>query len=223
MGISRNKQLDKGMRIASKAQECEGITRKGIPCRQYPMKGCKYCYIHSVGRFKGVAWWKNPVIHLIIGIFVSTLFFSLGPSRKNQEKVLVIQSQTQASINKLLQRTEESLHERLLKDYPLGYCLFYSDGKRFLYQDYRSEIIRIDWSYAKIEVTQKRIRVSLPNWMEMRSGARFIDSVYYLERVTGKTIGRDRWRIGGIAFPVMECISTDENSVVVAVGFDQKS
>jgi len=125
--------------------------------------------------------------------------------------------------NELLQRTEESLHERLLKDYPCGYSLYYSDGRRFTYQDYGSNVIEIDWSSVKIGFNETRIQVMLPNWKLLQNGGLFLGNKYGLERIKGKTIGRDRFRIGTIIFPVIECISTDKASIVVAIGFDKKS
>jgi len=204
-------------------QRCKGVTRSGTPCKCHPMKGCKYCYVHSFGRFKGIVWIKNPIVHLFIAILVSIILFMLGPSRQHQEEILGAQRTTQASINELLQRTEESLHERLLKDYPCGYSLFYSDDRRFTYQDYGSKAIEIDWSAVTIGFNDTRIHVMLPTWKLLQSGGFFAGNKYGLERIKGKTIGRDRFRIGTSIFPVIECISTDETSVVVAIGFDKRS
>ena len=211
------------MKVNSEAQKCKGTTRNGIPCKCHPMKGCKYCYVHSIGRFKDIVWIKNPIVHLFIAILVSIILFMMGPSRRHQDEILVNQRSTQASINELLQRTEESLHERLLKDYPCGYSLFYSDGRRFTYQDYGSKVIKIDWSAVKIGFNETRIHVKLPNWKLLPNGGTFSENKYGLERIKGKTIGRDRFRIGTIVFPVIECVSTDKDSVVVAIGFDKKS
>ncbi|MBT4483197.1 MAG: hypothetical protein HOC71_05920 [Candidatus Latescibacteria bacterium] len=52
------------------------------------MKDCEYCYAHSLGRTKGVIWWKNPIVHLALAIVISAILFCMGPSRKNQTTII---------------------------------------------------------------------------------------------------------------------------------------
>ncbi|MFC1693434.1 restriction endonuclease [Candidatus Latescibacterota bacterium] len=71
--------------------KCKAQTRKGQACKQFPMKDCEYCYAHSLGRTKGVIWWKNPAVHLVVAIVtlvLSAIFFCGGPSRKNQKTII---------------------------------------------------------------------------------------------------------------------------------------
>ena len=53
---------------------CKAITKKGQACKNHPMKNTEYCYIHSFGKFKGIPWFKNPTLHIIITLIITISF-----------------------------------------------------------------------------------------------------------------------------------------------------
>jgi tetratricopeptide (TPR) repeat protein len=80
--------------------KCASKTKTGDSCKNLPMKGCRYCYIHSIGKLRGVTFFKNFWTHLlavigiiltVIGIILSCHFFAVGPTLSNQEKIIKTQ------------------------------------------------------------------------------------------------------------------------------------
>lgn len=65
------------------------------------MNNAEYCYIHSFGKLKGVPWLRNPTLHLAISIILPTLIFLIGPSLKNQNKMLENDKLTHEKIDKI--------------------------------------------------------------------------------------------------------------------------
>jgi len=101
---------------------CVKTTRKRSPCKNYAMNGSNYCYVHSFGQFKGIAFWKNMNIHLFLAsVLLAVFLFFIGPSRGKQNDIL-----KDVRDNKdLLKDIAEGYHsEELLKKYPVGYVLF---------------------------------------------------------------------------------------------------
>ncbi len=69
--------------------KCKTTKRNGEPCKNFPMAECDFCYVHSLGKTKGVVWWKNPNGHIlaVIGILATVWFGIFGPTRANQEAI----------------------------------------------------------------------------------------------------------------------------------------
>ncbi|MFH1614380.1 MAG: hypothetical protein ABIG61_04760 [Planctomycetota bacterium] len=88
------------------------------------MNGSDYCYVHNVGRFKGVPAWKNINIHLLLAFLsvgLAVFFFLIGPSRGKQND---IQKDVRDSKDLLKDIFENYHSDELLKKYPSGYILF---------------------------------------------------------------------------------------------------
>jgi len=154
----------------SDPQKCEAITRKEQPCKRPPMKGCKYCYAHSIGSMRGVVWWKNPLIHLALGILVTILCFWLGPTRKNQESLLNSQEAAQADrqakyedLRSLLIEKNKSVHARLSEKYPYGYVLLGSKDNSCFWIPIKETTAKFqaDWKNTRVSVDSTRNHISV--------------------------------------------------------------
>lgn len=71
-------------------QKCNAVTKKGIPCKKVSMIDSDYCYVHTLGKFRGIPILKNFTAHLLtlISIILAIIFFSAGPSSKHQETII---------------------------------------------------------------------------------------------------------------------------------------
>ena len=82
------------------------------------MKNSKYCYCHSVGKFKGVPILKNPTVHLVVGILsiITTIAaFKLGATREKQTMMFNKLDEIEISFQDKIS-TEKIKQKRLVRD-----------------------------------------------------------------------------------------------------------
>ncbi len=92
-------------------EKCKGITRKGNQCKNSPMQDAPCCYVHSLGKFKGVPLFKNPTFHLIVALCLAVILFIAGPSKKNQETALSQLTKIEALVK---DKNEENSKKKVL-------------------------------------------------------------------------------------------------------------
>lgn len=117
-------------------RKCQAYTKKGVPCKRPSMIGCKYCYIHSFGKNRGVVWWKNPGIHLaisVVGIIIGSYYYLSGPTLKNQQDI--IENQRKAFKERRLLHEETKKEIQSLKPFELT-----NDQKHFLSTEFAKVI-----------------------------------------------------------------------------------
>jgi hypothetical protein len=69
----------------SASQKCAAQNRNGEPCGQFAMKDCKFCYVHSFGRFKGIPLIKNATFQFITATILAIALFFLASLDSNQK------------------------------------------------------------------------------------------------------------------------------------------
>ncbi|GJQ57482.1 MAG: hypothetical protein SCALA701_02830 [Candidatus Scalindua sp.] len=88
------------------SERCNATKKSGEPCKNFPMTDCDFCYIHSLGKSKGVVWWKNPIGHLlaIVGILATLWFGVFGATSENQRDIQL--KQDEAAIDRQTKHDE---------------------------------------------------------------------------------------------------------------------
>lgn len=89
---------------------CETRTRKNTPCSNHALKGGRYCYVHSFGKFSHVPWHKNPAAHLfigVVGIGLTVWGLTTGATKSGQEKAQQSLDRLEGGVDEL--RAEKQL------------------------------------------------------------------------------------------------------------------
>jgi len=142
-----------------KNNKCKSINKKGEKCNNFAMKNLDYCYVHSIGKYKKVPLWKNPIFHLfvtILGIVIGIIIYiGFSPSKKDVLEV--------KSIVEKMVEIDKKDYEKLIKKYPDGYVLFAYDHKEFYSsgEDRLLEDFEIKWDQFKISYIYEDTTVRL--------------------------------------------------------------
>ena len=224
---------------------CKGITKKGIPCKRSPMAGVAYCYIHSIGKFRGIPLFKNffvqliAIVSLIFG-FISVYQGCQGASKKGQEEIKDNQTTIfgrvgeihadlegidtrLASIETQLNKVLEKDGENLSKKYASGYILFAIDSTKSVFPS-RSTVSKdyvVNWdSTMVLEVTSEHIDMVLPNIYYRPLGNMLQSNIIRISRYPIHQV---------ITYPIkvfpeeifLEIMSDEQNEIVLVVGFGE--
>ena len=92
---------------------CSKKTKKEQPCKNKPMNNSKYCYVHSLGKFTGVPFLKNPTVHLIIASLLTLALFFLGPSEKKQDQMIKNDKTTHKLLGSLIKEKGENMNSEI--------------------------------------------------------------------------------------------------------------
>jgi hypothetical protein len=88
-------------------KQCEAVTRKGIRCKNYPIKGYTFCHSHSLKRlltfhWAKLPWYYNPLFLTIIGGLITwfcSWYYARGVATEaKQNEILRIQKLTGAKV-----------------------------------------------------------------------------------------------------------------------------
>jgi hypothetical protein len=117
---------------------------------------------------------------------------------------------------------DKTSHDKLLKKYPLGYCLFGID-RREIVVPYKSRLLsdfKIDWNKAKvIKITSEAIMIKLPDILDIQRNNRINNCSSGNKREVG-SINR-AFRLGEIGI-VTEVLADDEKGVICLIGFTKE-
>lgn len=148
----------------------------------YAMRGSEFCYIHTFGHFRKVPFLKNSTIHFLISllvaliVFLHTLYF--GPTKKAQQKVITLLEK--------MQRIDETDHEKLIKEYPLGYVLFAIRDSDMIVTASTNRLQkewRVDWNRAKIvQINEKMITFIHPAFYSKDGKRSIVENIIGIAR-----------------------------------------
>ena len=86
------------------------------------MAGASFCYIHSLGKFQQVPFWRNATLHSIaLAIIIAIVSCYFTASRSKQDDMFRIIEHNTSLLEDIRTKQYES---RLLEKYPSGYVLF---------------------------------------------------------------------------------------------------
>lgn len=214
---------------------CWGMTRGGIPCDGHPMRGSRFCYVHSLGHLRGVPLAKNASVHAVLGTILGvvgiavSLWFGLIPSRqqKHQNDVVLETNQNVKAVREMLESVERLQSGRLLEKYSEGYVLFAIDASRrktefVIPRNSRiSEEYEFDWAKVGIsEVTPRIVTVRMPDILYKPSHGRFVGTRIGIRR---RPLGKERQfpvELKGSTHTVfVELVEDSASQFAFAVGF----
>ena len=131
------------------------------------MDNSEYCYIHSIGKFKGVNWQKSGTTH--IGIILTLIIFlytcHTGATIKNQESIIGNQNE-QLGLLRKMERIDRLSYDSLIAKYSEGYILFASDHVTFItpIKSHLSSYYEFRWEKAQIlDISASGIKIQLPD------------------------------------------------------------
>lgn len=219
-------------------EKCCGVTRDRDRCKSYPMRGSRYCYVHSLGRLRGVPVVKNATVHAVLGTvlgvvgIVMSLWFGLVPSRaqKEQMRIGLDTNRGVESIKEMLESVERRQSQRLLGKYPEGYVLFVIDPSlrktesAIPQSSTISQEYEFNWARVRIsEISQKVVTIEMPDILYKPTNGQFIGTAMGLVR---RPLGRER------RFPLkpkgsthaifIELVEDSSSRFAFAIGFRQE-
>ncbi|MEE9441854.1 MAG: hypothetical protein V3V99_04230 [candidate division Zixibacteria bacterium] len=202
-------------------KKCKKKTKKSRPCKKPAMIDSEYCYIHSIGTFKGVPWYKNGTWHFVIGILITLVIFAYnyytGPTKEKQDKAL--------SLLRKMERIDRISYSSLIAKYPEGYILFASDHVRLVIpkESHLSSEFEFHWDKAKIlEISASGIKIRLPDINYRPYNIRASNVVVTLKRYASPA--RYLYPIGISSYGkvYIEILSDDADGIIYAIGFIKK-
>lgn len=217
-----------------KKQWCKASTKRGNVCKNRPIKGTEYCYVHSLGKFKNIPIWRNPNIHFIVPVIITILFFIItqykGASRINQEEILKETSTIKGLIQDL-GTTETLEYNNLIKKYPSGFLLFATNYSGLITPP-SSNILdnyKLNWNNVKIVFLEDNAISFLAPYITYEPADKSAHISY--ENIL---IKMPRGTPGSIySFPLpakvvpdniyIEIITYTNNGIIMCVGFRNKS
>ena len=125
--------------------KCKAKTKKGAQCKARPLRNGKYCYVHSIGKFKYVPFARSWKFHSLLFALVLACI-KIGPSA--WEYYL-----------------DNRLEVRLNREFASGWAIYTFDGtKTFIPKVSRlSTDYTIDWQTGNIELTSHdTFRITFP-------------------------------------------------------------
>ena len=189
-------------------------------------------------------WWPWCKIHIPIvakvipvGLVVGLLaifadltgiysFYFSEPvaTKKSQSEIQKDLSTIDNSVNEIknmLEKTEESVYDLLMNKYPLGYAIFYMDGRNVIFRENHQNMIEIDWSETQVlDYSPTKISFSLPGWLDKNQFVK-VESVFqsYVLRKAGYKARILSTRYIDL---MVEYLFDSNNGAVVVIGFSKK-
>jgi len=195
------------------------------------MKGSRYCYPHSLGRFRGIPILKNATFHAILGItgIVVSLWFGLIPNRQQKQQTEIARETKRGveAIKEMLESVERRESERLLEKYPEGYVLFAVDAslrktESVIPRNSRiSEEYEFAWDRVGVrKVTSTVVTIKMPDILYKPNNGRFIGTTMGIGR---RPLAQEhRFPVkpkGSIHGVFVELVEDSDSRFAFAIGF----
>ncbi len=157
----------------------------------------------------------------IVAIAITAFLFGCEPSNQNQAKTKTGQESSKAqhdSIEAIFDTHQSDLHDRLMEDYPLGYALFYMEGKTISFREGPRNDVTVDWNTAKIsQLYPDTIDLRIP-LVKASSGHSDTNVQFIIPR---KLLGKIKLERRPVATYV-EAIFVTKQGELYAIGFSPK-
>ncbi|MGH9870651.1 MAG: hypothetical protein ACREAA_21145 [Candidatus Polarisedimenticolia bacterium] len=201
-------------------RRCSAHKKDKTQCEQHPIKDSKYCYVHSIGRFRGVPIFRNPSFQGILGVLglvAGAAFFYWGPSASQQQAI----ADNVSAIKGQMQRVEVRYEDELKRHFQLGYILFTVDDRRVVIPNISTLPARfeVSWDKTTVHLAKDSLSVAFERIAQPAHELEFNNVGFAMKRQVGFNSGNVG--IGNVS--IGTALLEDHGSYVIcAVGFSEE-